>query len=355
MYPQISDNKVKLYGEIYEGDARYILAELQPLLDAQGDVHIHVHSPGGNVMEGNLLINAIKSAKANVIFHVDGLAASMMAIMVLSGNRTVMADNALLMIHPPNAKIEGNAKRLEQVAKMMRSVENGFIKAIANKTKKTEAELRELMVDDNWFDATEALAAGLIDEIEGATIDVAGIEAYQDLQLVAQLFAEYDTREQGNPPPKEQPNKTNKEMLKAQSLLALGLSADAKAPEVEAAVEKLLKEKSELESNLAEERKAKVIALVAGAIASGKILASEKDAYEKDATENFDLTARFLEKLPAKTNLAATAQDDGLGKTISATGRENWTLDDWRKKDPAGFLQLKASNPEQYKQIWVNK
>jgi|GEM_PF-89949 len=57
-------------------------------------------------------------------------------------------------------------------------------------------------------------------------------------------------------------------------------------------------------------------------------------------------------KAPAltATELIKLAQSGGAQKP-KAPGREDWTFQDWRKKDPNGLRRLQAEQPEQYEQL----
>lgn len=78
---------------------------LVPLISAgDDDLDVRINSPGGYVMEGLAIVNAIAREVAkgrNVTTHIDGLAASMGSVIAMAGTEILMADNALIMIHNP--------------------------------------------------------------------------------------------------------------------------------------------------------------------------------------------------------------------------------------------------------------
>ncbi len=64
------------------------------------DLTVRINSPGGYVMEGLAIFNALIGAKAagrKVTIHIDGLAASMASVVAMAGDEIIMADNALMM------------------------------------------------------------------------------------------------------------------------------------------------------------------------------------------------------------------------------------------------------------------
>lgn|SRR5574343_252920 len=358
MYAEIDGNNVKLYGTIWQGDGPYIVSSLKKLLASKGDVIINVHSPGGSVIDGNLIFNAIKASKANITIEIDGLAASMMSIIMLAADTVRMASNAFVMIHAPSGYNQGNAKSFESTAKVLRAMEKTFLATLSSKMGKPEAELTELMNGDNWYTAQEALDAKLIDEIIDPILsDNPEMSAYQDLKMVASLFSAWDNPDQEEQKPPKEPKtdtqntpKNKVEMkLNAKSLQALGLDENSTEAEINAAIEKHQKKMEQMEQKEKADLKARAEKLVTEAVTAGKILGSEKERYLKDAEANYDLTERLLAKIPVKGSLSATQQNGG-GKSDNDE-RASWTHADWRQKDTVGLLAMKKDDPEAYAEL----
>lgn len=361
MYAEIDGNNVKLYGTIWQGDGPYIVSSLKKLLASKGDVIINVHSPGGSVIDGNLIFNAIKASKANITIEIDGLAASMMSIIMLAADTVRMASNAFVMIHAPSGYNQGNAKSFESTAKVLRAMEKTFLATLSSKMGKPEAELTELMVGDNWYTAEEALAAGLIDEVIDPIIsDNADISAYQDIKMVASLFSAWDNPDQEEQKPPTPPitntrntPKNKVEMkLNAKSLEVLGLDENSTEEQINAAIEANQKKMQEMEQKEKTALKVRAEKLVTEAVTAGKILGSEKEQYLKDAEANYDLTERMLAKIPAKGNLGAMQKPE---TPKGGANTDSWSFDDWRKKDPKGLIAMKQNDPEAYAELVNNK
>ena len=62
-------------------------------------VDLHIHSPGGDVMQGFAIFNTLSRLKAKLDIWVDGVAASMASMIVCLPGATVhMPENARLMV-----------------------------------------------------------------------------------------------------------------------------------------------------------------------------------------------------------------------------------------------------------------
>jgi ATP-dependent protease ClpP protease subunit len=128
-------------------------------------IDIHLHSYGGSVFDGNVIASAIENSKADICIYIDGVAASMAAIICMSAKTLLIAKNGFLMLHCPlSGYMQENAKMLEEQAKMLRTIEDDFVKKVCKKSKRSETEVRTYFDGkDHWFTAQEAFSAGLVD------------------------------------------------------------------------------------------------------------------------------------------------------------------------------------------------
>ena len=94
---------MRLYGAIGEKvDGDLFARELASLDDGQLEaIRIRINSPGGDVFQGMSIVSAMLSAKTPVYAHIDGIAASMAAVVAVAAKRVYMMDFAKLMIHDP--------------------------------------------------------------------------------------------------------------------------------------------------------------------------------------------------------------------------------------------------------------
>jgi ATP-dependent Clp endopeptidase proteolytic subunit ClpP len=129
-------------------------------------IHLRINSPGGSVFDGTSIYNALKQHPANVIVHIDGLAASISSIIALAGNEIRMSENAFFMIHEPWSMTMGTAEDLRKEAELLDKVRGTIASIYIKKSGMSEDEVLKLMADETWMTAAEALALGFIDAID---------------------------------------------------------------------------------------------------------------------------------------------------------------------------------------------
>jgi len=132
-------------------------------------LNIRVNSLGGDVFSGNAIISVIDSykrkTKVKVHAYIDGIAASMGSNIPMVADYIYAADNALYMLHKPSTFAYGNANDLEKAKQVLDKAEETLINNYMRHFTGTEDELRQLLADETWLTAEEALAYGLCDEV----------------------------------------------------------------------------------------------------------------------------------------------------------------------------------------------
>ncbi len=351
--------KIYLYGSIHsynENSAKAFLERFNEAQNSGEDIDLHIHSIGGEVIEGGMIYNAIRKARVNVNVYVDGLAASMGSVILMAAKKVYMSENAFIMMHAPRGIVFGTAQEMEKQAKALRSMESNFMKVYMARTGKTKQEVEEWLVGDNWFSAEDALALGMID---GIVDKIAEVEPNIDTKEtdIDTMYGHYAALLTHN-------NNKNKPMNKLELIARFGLTGlteKSSDEDVTKAIEaKIQAEKDKatvLENEKKEAEKKAVEAVVDTAIADGKIKKEQKDAFMKIGEANGIETLRAA--LPATAtkplpgNITAALQTAAAGG--EAVSRHSWDFDKWQKEDPEGLEQLAKDEPEVFQAIYDKK
>ena len=163
---QSGEVELSLYDEIgaFGIGAKQFIAELKEYKGQH--VHLRINSPGGEIVEGSAIYNALSRHEGGLTVHIDALAASMASVIAMSGDPVYMADNALLMIHNPWTLAAGEAKDLRKQADLLDTMKSNLIRAYQKKSGMEEKAISKLMDEETWLDAVEAVALGFVDAIE---------------------------------------------------------------------------------------------------------------------------------------------------------------------------------------------
>ena len=163
--------KFSLIGEITDFDYHGMWGDynspkpLKAWLDtlAPGEeAEIEINSPGGLVVQGVEMANAIKNSKARIIAHVTGIAASMASVIVCACDAIEMEEASFMMIHDPWGYALGNAEEMRKEASLLDQMKSVIMSFYRGKFKGlTENQISALMSDETWYTGTECKENGL--------------------------------------------------------------------------------------------------------------------------------------------------------------------------------------------------
>jgi ATP-dependent Clp protease protease subunit len=131
-------------------------------------IHVRINSPGGDVFDGMAIYNSLKRHPAEIVTHVDGLAASAASIVALAGDRVVMGTGSFMMIHNAWGIAIGDAPVMRQMADELEKITGALVGIYATRTGKEATEIQALLDAETWLSADEAVQAGFADETEEA-------------------------------------------------------------------------------------------------------------------------------------------------------------------------------------------
>lgn len=337
--------KIKLYGEVYQWGQVSHRNLVEALKDAGPEVHIHVHSPGGEVFEGYAIFNLLQSLAregTKIIFYVDGIAASMASFIIQAGHEIWAAENSMLMLHAPSGGAFGGWRRLKDGAELLQKIEGLMVKEYARRSGQTEKKAQEWMIGDNWMTPEEALKAGLIDGIVPAVAtrkmekDLTPAQAYEAFMTCLPL-AQVDTL---LIPESAMETKTQTPAA-VEDLTAMKATITQLVEEKKSLATELAKANEELVKVKQEAATAAATALVDGAVQAGRIAPGDKDKFVKLAAADYDTTKAIIDTLtPVKS----------VVDQISANSSKSDLAKQWDEAYHAGTLEsIKEEKPELFK------
>lgn len=160
------DKTITMRGGIGDFDG-HISADdfIDALNQHEGDITIHLDSPGGSVTDGLAIHNAILNYDGEITVHVDTLCASIATVVACAADRVVMNSNGKYMIHRAWTVAMGNAKDFRGMADIMEMMDKDIAETYVAKAGGEAEDWLAMMDKETWFDAEKALEVGLVDEI----------------------------------------------------------------------------------------------------------------------------------------------------------------------------------------------
>ncbi len=135
--------------------------------DARKDVKLLINSPGGSVTAGLAIYDTMRFISSDVATIATGLAASMAQILLCAGTagKRFALPNASIMMHQGSAGIGGAAADIAIQAEQLAATKQRMNELLSFHTGQSVEVIERDSDRDNWFDAEQAQAYGMVDHI----------------------------------------------------------------------------------------------------------------------------------------------------------------------------------------------
>lgn len=169
IYSRLLKNRIIiLTGEIDENTSSSIVSQLLYLASiSDDDISLYINSPGGSVSAGMAIYDTMNFIKSDVSTICVGMAASMGAFLLSSGQKgkRYSLPNSEIMIHQPLGGAKGQATEIKIVAEHILKLKDKLNKILSNNTGKDLSIIEKDTDRDFYMNSCEALEYGLIDKI----------------------------------------------------------------------------------------------------------------------------------------------------------------------------------------------
>jgi ATP-dependent Clp protease protease subunit len=167
----VPSRSMRLMGDINDEMAEQVVAKLA-ILKWQNDepITIHLMTGGGDELPGLAIYDAIKHCGLHTTIQVASQAYSMGAIILQAAARRIMLPSAALMIHVGDKAYEGHAENVRREVLFDKSVDVICDRILLERMQKADpaftlGKLRDMQTLDTYFNAKQAVEAGLADEV----------------------------------------------------------------------------------------------------------------------------------------------------------------------------------------------
>lgn len=137
----------------------------EEVTEGDDDIVVDIASNGGDVFVASEIYSMLKNNKSNVKVNVTGLAASAASVIAMAGDTVSIAPTAQIMIHKAWTRVDGNADDLGHEAGVLSGIDKSIASAYELKTGMKQSDLLQMMSNETWLTAQDAVDKGFADEI----------------------------------------------------------------------------------------------------------------------------------------------------------------------------------------------
>lgn len=166
----LNKRKVFITDEITPELCNEVIQQLMVLdEESQDEITVYINSPGGSVNDGLAVYDTIRMLNSPVNTVCMGLAASMGAILFLSGEKRFILPRSEIMIHDPSyggGKYTGQKPHeIQQQLDSLMKKRDILCEIISERTGNSLEEVCKRTASDSFFNAKEAIDFGLATDI----------------------------------------------------------------------------------------------------------------------------------------------------------------------------------------------
>lgn len=132
------------------------------------NISLRINSNGGSIFQAQAMYSYLKSHPANITVRVDGIAASAASLVAMAGNKIIMPENSMMMIHNPAGGVMGEADEMRDMAEVLDKIRDSIANVYVSRTGQDREKIVQMMNDETWMTANEAHELKFCDEVEGA-------------------------------------------------------------------------------------------------------------------------------------------------------------------------------------------
>ena len=170
IYSRLLKERIVFLGEeVNDVTASLVVAQLLFLEseDPGKDISLYINSPGGSISAGMAIYDTMQFIKCDVSTICVGMAASMGAFLLAGGakGKRYALPNSEILIHQPMGGAQGQATEIQIAAEHILKIKKRMNKMLSEFTGQDLETINRDTDRDNWMDAEEAKAYGLIDTV----------------------------------------------------------------------------------------------------------------------------------------------------------------------------------------------
>ena len=140
------------YDEVIPSDVVRQLAELKGK-----DLNIHISSYGGSVFGGMAIYSSLMAIDNKKTVFIDSIGASIASVIAMAGDKIVMPNNSMLMIHPAFCSCVANAEGMRKQAELLEKIDGQILDIYKTRLRDDYdvENLKALIEAESWLTAKE--------------------------------------------------------------------------------------------------------------------------------------------------------------------------------------------------------
>jgi ATP-dependent protease ClpP protease subunit len=157
---------IRIDGVIGSNEGEVSSAQIKSQLPQTNEpIEVQIHSEGGSVFEGFAIYDALKAYAGPKKCVISSSAFSIASYISMAFDDVEITPNGYMMLHSPYAEFEGNDEQFAKQSVLLSQLKANMVSAYSQKTGKTPDEIKAILSAETYYNAEQAVAAGLVNRI----------------------------------------------------------------------------------------------------------------------------------------------------------------------------------------------
>lgn len=165
----LENRVVFLFGEIHQASAARVIMQMLYLENQKKgqDINFYINSPGGVVDDTLAIYDTMRFLSSKVATYCIGRAYSGAAVLLAAGEKgkRLMLPHAKVMVHQPYGGVTGQSSDIQIQAQQILRDKQTLNEILAEHCGQDVETIKKDAERDKYYNAKEALAYGLVDEV----------------------------------------------------------------------------------------------------------------------------------------------------------------------------------------------
>jgi ATP-dependent protease ClpP protease subunit len=159
--------RITIDGEVGREDGQVSASWVKSQLPPNGldPIEVCIHSEGGSVIEGFAIYDALKAYAGQKRCIISSSAFSISSFIPMAFDDVEITPNGYMMLHKPYMGCEGDDIEFAKRSTLLTDMTNNMVNAYAAKSGKPTEEIKAILADETYMNATTALANGFVNRI----------------------------------------------------------------------------------------------------------------------------------------------------------------------------------------------
>lgn len=146
-------------------------------------VEVIINSGGGDVFAGSEIYSLLSDYQGDVTVKIVGIAASAASVIAMAGKSVEISPTAQIMIHNVSSVAGGDYRALAKEAQILENYNKSISNAYLMKTNMSSEELLDLMAEETWLTAGQAVEKGFADKVMFADDEMSQMVASESVVI----------------------------------------------------------------------------------------------------------------------------------------------------------------------------